>query len=616
LLSYKTLGDNIAKALENFYDPEIEIVIVEGLREGILPGLDKEVKNGVEVVIGGGANAQIAHNFCPVPVIEYRSSQIDIMWKVKMGSLTDNHIAIVSYKNPLDKDLCQYINSIGMQFTNIIYETDEELREKLEQFPASGVILGTAHPYDLARQMGRKGLSIDPNPEKIRECIGDAKKIAEKVRRQKEQFDFAQAIIRHNPFGMLLIDKNGMVFDCNSNAEKQLNKASASIRGASIAELLPESRMLSKGYTELHTPIEIDGRMVYCDMVQLTGNSGNLTGEVIFLHGDRWDAGEVRMASDSSGFKAKMTFQDIFGESAAIREAIENARFFAKTDANVLLCGETGVGKELFAQSIHNASDRKHGPFIAVNCASLSESLLESELFGYDEGAFTGGRRGGKKGIFELASKGSILLDEIGEISQSMQIKLLRVLQEREIMRVGGDKIIPVDIRIICATNKDLEQVNGGVFRRDLYYRLSVLEFRLPPLREREDDAWLLFNQYFNQRLNLVKYGVRLPESIKKILTTYTWPGNIRELQNVCERFSLYINNNLEHNEKFLKRSLVKAIGETRLLGAILERYGPQGDTLSEELVELLQNVFEYSKGQVAEKIGISRTTLWRLTKK
>jgi PAS domain S-box-containing protein len=235
---------------------------------------------------------------------------------------------------------------------------------------------------------------------------------------------------------------------------------------------------------------------------------------------------------------ARYTWGDIMGVSPAMVAAKEQARRAAETPATVLLRGESGTGKELFAHAIHNASTRQKGQFVRVNCAALSENLLESELFGYVEGAFTGALKGGKKGLFEEANNGTIFLDEIGEISLSLQRKLLRVLQEREIVRVGSTMPVPVDVRIITATNINLEQkVKDGTFKGDLYYRLNVLPIAIPPLRTREEDIPRLVEHIIfrlNQEFGRQVMGMA-PEAVAE-LVKYPWPGNVRELENVLGR--------------------------------------------------------------------------------
>ena len=244
---------------------------------------------------------------------------------------------------------------------------------------------------------------------------------------------------------------------------------------------------------------------------------------------------ELRSQLLHKGYRAKYTFDDVVGQSLAIRRCITILKKMSLTQLPVLLIGETGTGKELFAHAVHNASPRANGPFVAINCAAMPENLLESELFGYEEGAFTGARKGGKPGLFEFAHKGTLFLDEVEGMSTALQCKLLRVLQEREIMRVGGNRIVSVDVRIVAATNENLDKmVEEGTFRRDLYYRLNTLPVLIPPLREREGDLLLLID-HFRKGIGA---SFTLSPELERLLLTHQWRGNIRELRNVVEYFS------------------------------------------------------------------------------
>ncbi|WP_394866538.1 sigma-54 interaction domain-containing protein [Paraclostridium bifermentans] len=241
---------------------------------------------------------------------------------------------------------------------------------------------------------------------------------------------------------------------------------------------------------------------------------------------------KLRAQLMSSGNVSKYNFDDIIGCSDSIKNTKKIAYKMAQSDSSILIIGESGTGKELFAQSIHSASRRSQGPFVAVNCSTFQEGLLQSELFGYDEGAFTGARKGGKIGLFELANKGTIFLDEIGEMDLNSQATLLRVIQEKQIRRVGSDKIIDVDIRIIAATNRDLKKlVCENKFRKDLFYRLNVLPLKIAPLRNRNEDVFLIFES-FKKNLD-VKFS--LSDELVEVFKTYNWEGNIRELRNLVE---------------------------------------------------------------------------------
>ncbi len=270
--------------------------------------------------------------------------------------------------------------------------------------------------------------------------------------------------------------------------------------------------------------------------------NGKLKGSVGVIH----DISEIRRLMDELArtrrlvrhLESRYTFEDIIGRSPRLLETVERARLAARTPASVLLRGECGTGKELFAHAIHHASERAEKPLIRVNCASLTDTLLESELFGYTEGAFTGAKKGGRKGYFEEAHQGTLFLDEIGSMSLEAQARLLRVLQEGEIVRVGESRARAVDVRIIAATNADLEDLmRKGLFRKDLYYRLNVFPIHLPPLREIPEDIPLLADYYIHRYGQ--EYGrlaVTVSPSVYNRLQQYDWPGNIRELQNVIAR--------------------------------------------------------------------------------
>jgi len=318
--------------------------------------------------------------------------------------------------------------------------------------------------------------------------------------------------------------------------------------------------------------------------------------------------------------EAKYTFDDIVGKDPLLLEAIDKAKKAAVTPATVLLRGESGTGKEIFAHSIHNASERKYKQFVRVNCSAISESLLESELFGYEEGAFTGAKRGGKKGLFEEANGGTIFLDEIGEIPNSTQAKLLRVLQEREIVRVGGTKPIAIDVRIITATNRDLElEIETGKFRKDLYYRLNVYPIKLPSLRMRKGDIYdlvIFFIKKFNQQ-----YGRNIKDISKDAvqeLKDYSWPGNVRELENIIGRAII----NMKTNETIILQwhlpQIVQREGAVGRLMEELDDYTESGVNLEEVLeraekryiMQILKQC-ENNKTKAAKILDVSLRSLY-----
>ncbi|NLX91652.1 MAG: sigma 54-interacting transcriptional regulator [Firmicutes bacterium] len=308
------------------------------------------------------------------------------------------------------------------------------------------------------------------------------------------------------------------------------------------------------------------------------------------------------------GARAMYTFNDLIGNNESFLSAVNMAKFASQSDSNVLLIGESGTGKEIFAQAIHNFSKRKDGPFLAINCGGLPRNLVESELFGYAEGAFTGAQKGGNPGKFELADGGTLFLDEIGEMPLEFQVLLLRVLQERAIMRIGGKKLIPVDVRIIAATNKNLkDEVKSGNFRKDLYYRLNVLTISIPPLRERPDDIPLLAEHLLNKlKKGLNKNVKKIDHEVIDAFRNYNWPGNIRELQNVLERAL-----NLSTTENIHISSIPDSIAGCK---KELKNISPL-NVYEKQLITSLLKENHGNKTRVAQILGISRTTLYKKLK-
>lgn len=320
---------------------------------------------------------------------------------------------------------------------------------------------------------------------------------------------------------------------------------------------------------------------------------------------------------------AKYSWDTIIGHSLAMQKVKQMAARSAKTDSNVLICGESGTGKELFAHAIHNDSRRSEGPFVKINCAAIPKDLLESELFGYEEGAFTGAKKQGKIGKFELASGGSIFLDEIGDMPLDMQVKILRVLQEKEIERIGGNKTIPVDCRIIAATNRNLkERITENAFREDLYYRLNVINIEVPPLKARKEDIELLTLKLMEKlSAALGRFVSNITVDALECLKQYNWPGNIRELENVIERaINLADQETIEMSH--LPSYLIAARSESDV--ELAEENEPLPLTTLKEAVDAVEKTtlirtlkaVHFNKLKAAKILGISRTSLYEKIEK
>ncbi|MDP4169107.1 MAG: sigma 54-interacting transcriptional regulator, partial [Bacillota bacterium] len=383
--------------------------------------------------------------------------------------------------------------------------------------------------------------------------ITEVVNLAEEITNLKEIQTMLQAIIHSSDDAISVVDEEGRGL--------LINPAYTRITGLSQEQVIgqPATADISEGES-MHMKV-LQTRRAVRGVAMRVGHAkkevvvnvapiivkGKLKGSVGVIH----DMSEIKSLSRELSrarqiirtLEAKYTFEDIIGLSDEMMLAIDQAKLGAKTPATVLLRGESGTGKELFAHAIHNDSDRKYNKFIRVNCAALSESLLESELFGYEEGAFSGAKRGGKIGLFEEANNGSIFLDEIGEISLSTQAKLLRVLQEHEITRVGGTKALPINVRVIAATNVNLEKsIVNGTFREDLYYRLNRMPIHIPPLRNRREEIPLLCERLLH-KINQ-DYGrnvERVTEAAMQQLMGYEWPGNVRELENILGRAIIFM---------------------------------------------------------------------------
>ncbi|MBK5441731.1 MULTISPECIES: sigma-54-dependent Fis family transcriptional regulator [unclassified Peribacillus] len=402
--------------------------------------------------------------------------------------------------------------------------------------------------------------------------------------------------------------KNITIF--NKAAEEIFALSSWEVAGRDILSLFHDEKLTRETLDTPFTgvPFIIRNQQVIMNHISIeNGEVETVSGGVLILQvAKKLEELELKIRTKlkTSGHQAKYTFQDIITESEEMMMLIDMAKKMAQSDLNVLILGESGTGKELFAHSIHQYSTRAAFPFVAVNCSALSESLLESELFGYEEGAFTGARKGGKPGLFEQAHRGTIFLDEIGDISLSFQKRLLRVLQQREVLRVGGTKVIPIDVRVISATNRNLlDFVKEGKFRADLYYRLKVLPLSIPPLRERGKDILQLANFFLRRN----GWNKNLSAAVSEVFLQYHWPGNIRELQNTMEYLSIMNNGHITTKDlPFLDSLAYKPMATTNVDKPLSEFSKLSKEDLS---LFILQSILsERQKGR-----SIGRRGLWNI---
>ena len=427
-------------------------------------------------------------------------------------------------------------------------------------------------------------------------------------------YRFSNTLLETISDGVISVDNNGVINQLNSYGAKILGVDPKLSIGKHVASVLKKPsamlQVLSTGveYRDHELSNEDTGKKINQSVSPLRDDTGRTIGALAILRENK----EKLSVRRGGSLTAKYIFDDIIGESDSIVKAKKWGRIAAGSPSTVLLTGESGTGKELFAQAIHNGSSRKDRPFIAINCAALPDTLIESELFGYEEGSFTGSKKGGQAGKFELANGGTIFLDEIGDIPLYTQVKLLRVIQEKKISRIGSSGEINVDIRIIAATHKDLkEEVQAGNFRKDLYYRLNVITINIASLHERMDDVPLLAKHFVNKlSLKLNRKNISVSDGFLEKLKTYSWPGNIRELENAIERgLNMVSDNGLLVPEllHFDSPTPVK-IGERSTEVKSLK------DIERDAIVQAL-NLYKGNILKVSAKLGVGRNTLYRKIK-
>ena len=424
--------------------------------------------------------------------------------------------------------------------------------------------------------------------------------------------------------GIIAVDRNGKIVNINAAAAKMLQVSQKPVLGKELALLLsglPLADSLATGHDVFNREAFrlIRGQRVYYVATVKTWLGGTeVWGAVVTLR----EMAEVKkIVSNFSTQEHCFSFEMILGDSPALAKAKQEAAQAAAGNVTVLIQGESGTGKELFARAIHNASARRDKPIIAINCAAIPEALLESELFGYEEGAFTGARRGGKPGKFELADGGTVFLDEIGDMSLSLQAKLLRVLQERKIERVGSTETTAIDVRIIAATHKDIEaMVRQGEFRQDLYYRINVFPLQIPSLRQRRQDLPLLIERF------LARYRDKMAKNVEGIdadayacLLEYGWPGNIRELENTIEYLVSIADGKIIEQRHIPQR--IPIAGKTAQPGSPVQAQPTRLLTIAELEKRAIMSAIEQfgltmrGKAQLTQVLGISKATLYRKLK-
>ena len=385
---------------------------------------------------------------------------------------------------------------------------EEHMESTLREMVKEGceVFIGGLTLKRVSEKMGLEYVHIKTGPSAIDSSIKDAINAAHILDRERSRLGLMKSLVNNTPDSLLIIDDKGKITAANHAASSFFRRPN--LVGMDAKELFPLEIYSVCDDVEVVQTIGDQTVLITEHPVHIEGEKRATYVSLRLVEDIRRTEKKIRSKLQEKGLTAKYSFSDIVTEQVEMKQLVAKALRYAHVEGNVLLTGETGTGKELFVQSMHNASPRRDKPFVAVNCAALSEQLLESELFGYTEGSFTGAQKGGKTGLFELAQGGTIFLDEIGEMPIRFQAKLLRVIQEREIRKIGGDEFIPVDVRIMSATNQNIpDLIEKGLFRRDLYYRINLLTLHIPPLRERLDDIPAIFKRFVERKskaLNIV----------------------------------------------------------------------------------------------------------------
>ena len=631
----KTAADVVKKRnLEN------HIEIVDATGESTIRLGERLVREGSRIFIARGRNTQLLQQHITVPVIDVPFLYEEILRSVHKTGCPPEHIAIIGFDKAYDTMV--KFRRLSGQNVQLIgpHSPDTAEKEVLAAIrPDTQVLIGGFSVSRVAKEKGLRQFPLAADPDNISLAIDSALNILASMERQDAYVKTISATVDRIPNAVVSCDLEGRLLFSNEQAnalfstfgEERLLKQllyfdqggyirtlSERISSESEASLSREQVIClsERSYIAEYLPVVVNCRVKHVVIILSSANSIQSAEK------------RLRLSQAKRGYAAKHSFSDIIGSSRCLQDTIGLARQYARSNSTVLITGETGTGKEIFAQSIHNASSRAAEPFVAINCAALPKSLLESELFGYVKGAFTGANQEGKMGIFELAHKGTVFLDEIGEMDLEVQAKLLRVLQEREVSRLGDDKIIPVDIRIISATNQNLYAlVKEKRFREDLLYRLNVLELSLPPLRSRREDIPELTAAYLGRRNFSLYFDAKAMER----LCAFSYPGNVRQLHNLLERISV-----LAGESKISSAQLAQILPAEENHDLSPEPAGHMQDSngfLPEDvnlpnnpaaaaedyeklLIQKLLLKHRNNRAKTAGELGISTVTLWRKMKK
>ncbi len=607
---------------------EIVETTVNELRD---TGHDLDVRGNVDVIICSGATSEYLRRHISTAVLSIRMGEYDLIRALDLARARATKVGILSFQRA-HPELEAMSSLFTVDIRQATYTSYEEARQQIHRLVDDGyrVVVGSSTAVEIAESAGVQGV-LALNADTVRRAMEDALAICRSRQQSLVQQRRLNSVLRNLSDGVIAVDAAGIVQSLNPRMAAILGISGEWARERPLSEVIPGfdvTTVLFSDEGEESRILKVAGRTLAANITPIIENE-KPDGIVItcqeanaIQRADR----RIRSQVKPKQFTARYHFEQILGDTAGFRAMLDLARRYANADATVLIHGESGTGKELLAQSIHNASQRQAGPFVAINCAAFPESLLESELFGHEEGAFTGARKGGKAGLIENAHTGTLFLDEIGDMPVTLQTRLLRVLQEREVLRLGATEPTPVDIRVIAATHRDLrKRINEGAFREDLYYRLNILRLAIPPLRERSSDIPMLARSILERQApqgSATDSSQALLDRLMPHLKQHSWPGNIRELENIVERAALSAHALHDKNsplqlqvlfdELFESRStLPHSPGETSVAQDLRSLSRAQEIKRVQEMLALCDGDMD----EAARRLGISRTTLWRRLK-
>lgn len=616
-------GCRLAESIARDLGIGIEIICDVGvMRNAIEIARTMFEEYGVYAIIDRQPTAALLSKIWGDSIVELSLSNYAIVKTILKAKAYSSRIAYIIAEGSQQQEPAEEVaRLLDVTITCISFSGNKEDQEKItRQLKDEGyqaAISAAACMVAPCRRMGIPLFLIELDKESLQQAIKSAIAIAN----FKDISSKMRSLLDSEDDGILLIDETGTIQFCNQIFCQMSGLEDSAMLGKNMRDMIRHSPFFS---VLLKSKSAFQYKKNLYSITTFPYKDANQSGRIIKVTslGDYAEKGQHLIpainAHRADGFQAKYTFSDIVGQHPDMLELKQEAMNYAATDSPILIIGESGVGKELFAQSIHNASKWADGPFVAVNCAALSESLLESELYGYADGAFTGARKGGKIGLFELSEGGTLFLDEISELPLNLQATLLRSIQEKQIIRVGGTQVIQIHNRIICASNRNLiTEVNNHAFRNDLFFRISVLCLPIPPLRERKSDIRLLVNRLSRSFTTLDGSSPTFPPELVDALMEYSWPGNVRQLTNFLESIIVTSATGQIHREHFQKafRRFMKVHNQVQELPHapyMIDTTAKNLDQLEMEIINIKYEEFDHNVQATAAALGISRATLWR----